>query len=123
MTLCEANMGIDPEFNLWNYFFHVWHLEDLNTELTVFERMIIHVKSGHGVDPYFNIPIPGTTKGWRKKWFYLRNDVSAFKKARTRACQQKWGHPHRVSEEWAPHPRKLALEHVYSHRLGMCVCV
>jgi hypothetical protein len=21
MTLCEANMGIEPHFNLWNYFF------------------------------------------------------------------------------------------------------
>jgi hypothetical protein len=22
MTLCEAYMGIEPHFNLWNYFFH-----------------------------------------------------------------------------------------------------
>jgi hypothetical protein len=23
VTLCEAYMGIDPHFDLWNYFFHV----------------------------------------------------------------------------------------------------
>jgi hypothetical protein len=22
VTLCEAYMGIEPHFNLWNYFFH-----------------------------------------------------------------------------------------------------
>jgi hypothetical protein len=22
MTLCEAYMGIEPHFDLWNYFFH-----------------------------------------------------------------------------------------------------
>jgi hypothetical protein len=25
VTLCEAYMGIDPYFSLWNYFFHVCH--------------------------------------------------------------------------------------------------
>jgi hypothetical protein len=38
--------------------------------------MVIHVKSGYGVDPYFNIPMPISMKEWRKKWFYLRNDAS-----------------------------------------------
>jgi hypothetical protein len=23
LTLCEVYMGIDPHFDLWNYFFHV----------------------------------------------------------------------------------------------------
>jgi hypothetical protein len=38
---------------------------------------IIHVKSGHGVDPYLEIPMSRSMKGWRKKWFYLKNDDSA----------------------------------------------
>jgi hypothetical protein len=37
---------------------------------------VIHVKSGHGVDPYLEIPMPKSMKGWWKKWFYLRNDAS-----------------------------------------------
>jgi hypothetical protein len=24
VTLCEAYMGIEPHFNLWNYFFRTW---------------------------------------------------------------------------------------------------
>jgi hypothetical protein len=24
VTLCEAYMGIEPHFNLWNYFFRAW---------------------------------------------------------------------------------------------------
>jgi hypothetical protein len=26
VTLCKAYMGIDPHFDLWNYFFRVWCL-------------------------------------------------------------------------------------------------
>jgi hypothetical protein len=37
---------------------------------------VIHVKSGHGVDPYFDIPLPRSMKWWRKKCFYPRNDAS-----------------------------------------------
>jgi hypothetical protein len=35
MTLCEAYLRIDPEFNLWNYFFRVQRSQDPNTELIV----------------------------------------------------------------------------------------
>jgi hypothetical protein len=75
VTLCEAYLGIDPEFDLWNYFFRVRRPQDLDAGLTGFRGVVIHVKFGHGVDPYFNIPMPRSMKGWRKKWFYLRNDA------------------------------------------------
>jgi hypothetical protein len=39
--------------------------------------VVIHVKVGHEVDPYLEIPMPRSMKGWRKKWFYVRNDASA----------------------------------------------
>jgi hypothetical protein len=35
MTLCEAYIGIEPHFDMWNYFFLVRHLKDLNAELTI----------------------------------------------------------------------------------------
>jgi hypothetical protein len=38
--------------------------------------VVIHVKLGHGVDPYLEIPMPRSMKGWLKKWFYLKNDDS-----------------------------------------------
>jgi hypothetical protein len=45
-------------------------------KLTVSRGVVIHVKSGHGVEPYLKIPMPQSMKGCWKKWFYLRNDAS-----------------------------------------------
>jgi hypothetical protein len=41
------------------------------------ESLVIHVKTGHGVDPYLEVPMSRSMMGWWKKWFYLRNDASA----------------------------------------------
>jgi hypothetical protein len=76
VTLCEAYMGIDPHFDLWNYFFCVRRLHDPDVELIISRGggggVVIHTKSGHDIDPYFDIPKPGSMKEWWKKWFYLR---------------------------------------------------
>jgi hypothetical protein len=50
MTLCETYLGIDPDLDLWKYFFHVWRPQDPKVELTTSGGVVIHVKSGHGVD-------------------------------------------------------------------------
>jgi hypothetical protein len=70
-------MGIDPDFDLWNYFFYVRRPQDPEVELTISGGAVILVKSGNGVDPYPKIPMLRSMKGWQKKWFYLRNDASA----------------------------------------------
>jgi hypothetical protein len=69
VTLCEAYLGIDPNFDLWNYFFHVQRPQDPEMELMISGGVVIHVKSEHGVDTYLEIPMPRSMKGWRKKWF------------------------------------------------------
>jgi hypothetical protein len=38
---------------------------------------VINIKSGHGVDPYLEIPMPKSIKGWWKKWFYLKNKATS----------------------------------------------
>jgi hypothetical protein len=76
MTLCEAYLDVDPEFDLWKYFFRIRRPHDLYMELTIFKGVVTHVKSRHVVDPYFDIAMPISMKGWRKKWVYLRNDAS-----------------------------------------------
>jgi hypothetical protein len=35
VALCEGYMGIDPHFQLWNYFFHDQRSQDPNAELIV----------------------------------------------------------------------------------------
>jgi hypothetical protein len=36
MTLCEAYMGIEPHFDLWNHFFRARLRHGSNTEAVVF---------------------------------------------------------------------------------------
>jgi hypothetical protein len=43
----------------------------------IFGGEVLHVKAGHGVEPYLEIAMPKSIKGWQKKWFYLKNDASA----------------------------------------------
>jgi hypothetical protein len=77
VILCEAYLEIDPDFNLWNYFFRVCHSQDPEVELMISGRAVILVKLGHRVDPYPKVPMPRSMRGWQKKWLYLRNDASA----------------------------------------------
>jgi hypothetical protein len=37
--------------------------------------MVIHVKSEHGIDPYFDIPMPESMEGWQIMWFFLKNNI------------------------------------------------
>jgi hypothetical protein len=74
MTLCEAYLRTDPKLDLWKYFFYVRRLHDPEVELMISGGVVIHVKVGHGIDTYLEIPMPRSLKGWWKKWFYLKND-------------------------------------------------
>jgi hypothetical protein len=67
ITLCEAYLGIDSNLDLWKYFFCVHCPQDPEVELMIFGGAVIHVKSGHEAEPYLEIPIPRSMKGWQKK--------------------------------------------------------
>jgi hypothetical protein len=47
VTLCEAYMGIEPHFDLWNHFFHVQLLKGSGAKAKVLGGMDISVKSEH----------------------------------------------------------------------------
>jgi hypothetical protein len=74
ITLCEAYLGVDPDLNLWKYFFRVHRPQDPKAELMSYGGVVIHVKLGHEVDPNLEIPMPRSMKGWQKRWFFLKND-------------------------------------------------
>jgi hypothetical protein len=44
-------------------------------ETAVLNNVDIFVQFGSGVDPYFRLPMFDPPIGWRKVWFFLRNDV------------------------------------------------
>jgi hypothetical protein len=73
MNLCEAYLGIYPELDQWKYFFHILCPQDAEAELTISGGTVIHVKVGYRVDPYLEIPMPKSMKGWHEKLFYLKN--------------------------------------------------
>jgi hypothetical protein len=47
VTLCEAYMGIEPHFNLWNYFFHVRLLQGSGMEVVVLGGVDLYVRARH----------------------------------------------------------------------------
>jgi hypothetical protein len=75
VTLCEAYMGIEPHFDLWNYFFRAWLQQGSNVETAALGSVDILVQSGLGVDPYFHLPMSDPPVGWHKIWIFQRNDV------------------------------------------------
>jgi hypothetical protein len=76
ITQCEAYLGVDPDLDLWKYFFYVRRPLDPEVELTISGGVVIRVKLGHEVDPYLEIPMPQSIKGWQKRWFLMKNDDS-----------------------------------------------
>jgi hypothetical protein len=95
VTLCEAYMGNEPHFNLWNYFFHASLQQGLGTEIVALGNVGIFVRSGRGVDPYFQLPTFDALNGWPKAWFFLRNDTDTPLPIFTDSCpvpQPNWGY-------------------------------
>jgi hypothetical protein len=77
VTPCEAYMGIEQHFNLWNYFFRAQLRQGSGVDVPALGSVDIFIRSGHGVDIYFHLPMSGPPNGWQKVWFLLRNDTDA----------------------------------------------
>jgi hypothetical protein len=43
VTLCEAYIGIEPHFDLWNYFFRAWLQQGSKVEVAVLGTMDLFV--------------------------------------------------------------------------------
>jgi hypothetical protein len=55
VTLCEAYMGMEPHFNMWNYIFHARLLQGSGTEAAMLGNVDLFIRSRLGVDPYFHL--------------------------------------------------------------------
>jgi hypothetical protein len=69
ITVCEAFLGIDPDWDLWRKIFYVKRHSGGDGP---------HVVSGVGFVvrkevKYFNFLMKEYVQGWRQKWFYLRD--------------------------------------------------
>jgi hypothetical protein len=77
VTLCEAYMGIEPHFQMWNYFFYARLRQGSDMEVAALFTVDIFIRSSHGVDPYFLVLTFDPPDGWQKVWFSLWNDTDA----------------------------------------------
>jgi hypothetical protein len=59
-------MGTEPHFDVWNHFFCARFLPGSGAKATVLGGVGTYVKSVHGVDPYFHLPMPDSMDGWQK---------------------------------------------------------
>jgi hypothetical protein len=66
VTLCEPCMGVEPHFNLWNYFFRTRLQQGSSAEMVALGNVDIFVRSGIGIDPYFHLSMFDPTNGWQK---------------------------------------------------------
>jgi hypothetical protein len=95
VTLSDAYLGIDPHFDMLNYIFCVYLPQVSDMAVVVLGGVVLHVKSRHGIDPYFDLPIPKSVNEWQKIWFSLRNDAATLLPIFMGNCpvpQPNWGH-------------------------------
>jgi hypothetical protein len=73
ITLCESFLGIDPHWILWKFLFRLRPsvLLDKNPELG---GVVISV---HAESHYLEFNMAVSVQGWRKKWFYIKDQKTA----------------------------------------------
>jgi hypothetical protein len=77
VTLYESYMGIEPHFNMWNYFFHTQLQQGSSEEMVALGSVDIFVRSGPKVDPYYHLPMSDPKVELWKVRFFLRKDADA----------------------------------------------
>jgi hypothetical protein len=66
VTPCEVYTGIEPHFNLWNYFFRTRLQQGSGAEVVALGSVDIFIRFGRGVEPYFHLPTSGPSDKWWK---------------------------------------------------------
>jgi hypothetical protein len=74
VTLCESFLGIEPHRILWKFLFHLRPSVSLskNPELG---RAVVSV---HAEAHYLEFNMAASVQGWRKKWFYIKDQKDSF---------------------------------------------
>ena len=69
--LCEAFLGIEPHFDLFQYFFHLKpHPNDSNVD--VVEGARLQIRQGKKTK-YIPYELSDNVIDWKSMWFYVRN--------------------------------------------------
>ncbi|KAK1647707.1 hypothetical protein QYE76_065512 [Lolium multiflorum] len=70
ITLCEAFLGVQPNWALWKRIFFCRRNGSSNVAYNI-GGVVISVRSSVN---YFDVKLPDSIQGWRKKWLYIREE-------------------------------------------------
>ncbi|KAK1607197.1 hypothetical protein QYE76_030870 [Lolium multiflorum] len=70
ITLCEAFLGVQPNWALWKRIFFCRRNGSPNVAYNI-GGVVISVRSTVN---YFDVKLPDSVQGWRKKWLYIREE-------------------------------------------------
>jgi hypothetical protein len=71
-VMCEEYLGVGAQWHMLQYFFRFTYLKDGSCAATI-GCANLRTKQGRG-DNYIPVTLTSSNSGWRKGWFYLRND-------------------------------------------------
>jgi hypothetical protein len=69
ITLCESFLGIEPRFLLWKFLFRLRPSVTLSKKSKL-GGAVIFVRAE---SQYLEFSIAASVQGWRKKWFYIKD--------------------------------------------------
>ena len=75
VALCEGYLGIEPNWDLFRYFFRM-NLLKRDSKHTPVGCAGICLRTGRGKE-FLDFFLLSTNKGWHEQWVYLRNDPEA----------------------------------------------
>ncbi|KAK1685154.1 hypothetical protein QYE76_046002 [Lolium multiflorum] len=70
ITLCEAFLGVQPNWALWKRIFFCRRNGSPNVAYNI-GGVVISIRSTVN---YFDVKLPDSVQGWRKKWLYIREE-------------------------------------------------
>jgi hypothetical protein len=69
VTLCESFLGIEPHWILWKFLFRLCPSVALSRKPELGGAVI----SAHGEVHYLEFTMAASVQGWKKKWFYIKD--------------------------------------------------
>jgi hypothetical protein len=73
ITLCESFLGVDPHWTLWKFLFRLHPSVSLSKHPEL-GRAVVSVRTkAH----YLEFSMAASVQGWRKKWFYIKDQKIA----------------------------------------------
>ncbi|KAK1647240.1 hypothetical protein QYE76_065045 [Lolium multiflorum] len=70
ITLCEAFLGVSPNWALWKRIFFCRRNGSHNVAYNI-GGVVISIRS---TSNYFDVKLPDSVQGWRKRWLYIREE-------------------------------------------------